>query len=75
MSELTDNDILFSRIDTLETTIKDMSVELRELKDAINKLVGTCDRMDSHISFVEATYDTLKKPLDFVKEKVNYLTN
>ena len=32
-------------------------------------------RMDNHISFVENTYDTLKKPIDFVKDKVNYLTN
>lgn len=59
---------LYKKIEILES-------EVADLKVLINKLIKTCERMDSHISFVENTYDTLRKPLDFVKEKVNYLTN
>ena len=59
---------LYRKIETLES-------EVYDLKVLINKLIKTCQRMDNHISFVENTYDTLKKPIDFVKEKVNYLTN
>lgn len=59
---------LYKKIEILES-------EVYDLKVLINKLIKTCERMDNHISFVENTYDTLRKPLDFVKEKVNYLSS
>ena len=62
----------------LESLHKKMEIlegEVSDLKVLINKLIKTCERMDNHISFVENTYDTLRKPLDFVKEKVNYLSS
>lgn len=55
--------------------LNNIEKELQELKQVILNLKDTTKRMDDHISFVEATYDTLKKPLDFVKKKVNYLTS
>ena len=30
--------------------------------------------MDSHINFVEKTYDTLKYPLNYITEKVSNIT-
>ena len=30
--------------------------------------------MDNHIDFVENTYNSLKAPLQFVKDKVNMIT-
>ena len=36
-------------------------IEITDLKETINTLIKTTERMDSHISFVEATYETLKK--------------
>lgn len=55
--------------------LNNIEKELQELKQVILNLKDTTKRMDDHISFVESTYDTLKKPLDFVKQKVNYLTS
>ena len=32
-----------------------------------------CDRMGSHINFIESIYDNVKNPLGFICNKVNYL--
>ena len=44
------------------------------LKLSIENLTKICSRMDSHINFVEKTYDTLKTPLDYLTKKVSYIT-
>ena len=57
------------------------SQEIQEIKEtillltiAIENLTKTCARMDSHINFVEDTYDTLKTPLNYITQKVAYIT-
>ena len=67
--------ILLEKIESLENKVDNLSDQIIELKNIISEMTKTTCRMDDHISFVEATYDTLKKPLDFFKSKVNYLTN
>ena len=47
---------------------------VEDLKAAIIKLNKTCEKMDSHINFVEDTYTTLRAPLDYFATKVNSLT-
>lgn len=51
--------------------------ELQEVKDsvakltiAVDKLTNICSRMNTHIDFVEDTYDNLKNPLNYVKSKI-----
>lgn len=46
---------------------------LMELIKAIEKLDGSCSKMDDHISFVEGTYETLRSPLDYITKNVNRL--
>jgi archaellum component FlaC len=51
------------RLDNIENT-------LRLLVEKIDNLNKSCNRMDSHISFVEDTYEGLKYPLRVLKNKV-----
>ena len=44
-----------------------------ELTGTINKQSESCKKMDTHIDFIEGTYETLRSPLDFVTSKVNRL--
>ena len=46
---------------------------LIELIQAVDKLDGSCSKMDDHINFVENTYETLKSPLDYISSRVNRL--
>lgn len=43
---------------------------LKILVDKIEKLDKSCTKMDSHIDFVEDTYEGLKYPLKVIKSKV-----
>lgn len=51
---------LTNRLDRMERT-------LDELKASIDELKTICSRMDTHISFVEHTYSTLKSPIEYIK--------
>lgn len=57
----------------LKDELKEVKNTLLILTKAIEKLTLTCGRMDGHINFVEKTYESLKTPLDFVKNKVETL--
>lgn len=55
--------LIIHKIDILQTTVN-------ELKSSFEKVQENCERMDSHINFVENTYDTLKYPIDIFKNKM-----
>lgn len=54
----------FSR---LENKINDLE------KNKLNHVQEACDKMNNHIDFIEETYTTLQTPLNYVKNKVEYL--
>ena len=55
--------LIIYKIDMLQTSVN-------ELKASFEKVEKNCERMDSHINFVENTYDTLKYPIDIFKNKM-----
>jgi hypothetical protein len=59
-----------SRIEIIEATQQVILEEIRKLTLEVQKLQVICGRMDTHISFVETTYDKFKYPLEVVKSKV-----
>lgn len=59
---MSDKDII-DRLEKIENV-------LRILVDKVDKLDKSCSRMDTHINFVEDTYEGLKYPLKVIKHKV-----
>jgi DNA anti-recombination protein RmuC len=59
-----------ARIEKIEETQQEILSELRKLTTEIQKLQVICGRMDSHISFVESTYEKFKHPLNVIKHGV-----
>jgi DNA anti-recombination protein RmuC len=59
-----------SRIEKIEETQQEILSELKKLTTEIQKLQVICGRMDSHISFVESTYEKFKHPLNVIKHGV-----
>lgn len=57
---------LNERFDRLEKLILDLT-------ETINKQSKSCKKMDTHIEFIEGTYEKLRSPLDFVTSKINRL--
>tara|TARA_Y100000996_G_C21981006_1_gene420495 strand:+ start:139 stop:357 length:219 start_codon:yes stop_codon:yes gene_type:complete len=60
---------LLKRLDNLELKV-DTILELLE-KD----VKPNCNKMNNHINFVENVYSTVKNPLAFICNRVNYLRN
>ena len=64
------------------TTLTDILLEIKELRsdmqrltEDINELKKTTGRMNSHISFVEAVYETVQMPLSFICNKISVISS
>ena len=56
-----------NKLDQLDIDVKRLTIQVHQLTQSIEELKVICSRMDNHITFVEATYDTLRTPLDYIK--------
>ena len=55
--------------------IKNNITILNKLLSIFEKDIGkNCSKMSGHIDFVENVYDTVKSPLTYICNKVNYIT-
>lgn len=59
--------LILNKLETIENKIDNIIVRLEVCEDS-------CKNMDEHIHFVENTYDALRAPLGYVKDKFNFLT-
>ena len=52
----------------------DIQKELAEIKDRLDRIEKICTKMDRHISFIDRVYDSVEKPLSYIKNRVeNFL--
>ena len=64
-----------SKLDSLEYKLIDLEIKLNKITDLLeNDVAPNCDKMSSHIDFVDKVYDTVKSPLNFMCNKVNILS-
>ena len=72
MSEHRDNN---SRLDQIEQKLNNIETKLDLLLEKMEISVKECSKMGEHIDFIENVYDTVKKPLDFICDKVNMFSS
>ena len=64
-----------TKLDSLEYKLIDLEVKLNKIIELIeNDVAPNCNKMSSHIDFVDNVYDTVKSPLNFMCNKVNVLS-
>tara|TARA_B100001248_G_C27399026_1_gene468293 strand:+ start:339 stop:581 length:243 start_codon:yes stop_codon:yes gene_type:complete len=64
-----------SKLDSLEYKLIDLEVKLNKITDLLeNDVAPNCNKMSSHIDFVDKVYDTVKSPLGFMCNKINVLS-
>jgi archaellum component FlaC len=61
---------VMNKLEEIKESIDQLSFHIQRLTDMIEQLNKTTGRMDNHISFVEGTYQTLKYPLNVLKNSV-----
>jgi len=62
-----DNNHILEILYSIKKEIKSMNNDILEIKTKLNNLESTSLRMDSHISFIEKTYNKFKTPLNILK--------
>jgi archaellum component FlaC len=61
-------------ISKIETDVAQIKLQLINITEMLTLLTKSSDKLNNHINFVEETYDTLKKPLNYMKDTVNRIT-
>mgnify|MGYP001374780785 CR=1 FL=1 len=65
-----------SKLDSLEYKLIDLEVKLNKILELLeNDVAPNCNKMSTHIDFVDNVYDNVKNPLGFICNKVNGLSN
>ena len=64
-----------SKLDSLEYKLIDLEIKLNKITELLeNDVAPNCNKMSTHIDFVDKVYDTVKSPLNFMCNKVNILS-
>ena len=52
----------------------DIQKELADIREQLNRIEKICTRMDRHITFIDTVYNSVERPLSYVKNRVeNFL--
>jgi len=63
------------KLDSLEYKLIDLEVKLNKIIDLLERdITPNCNKMSSHIDFIDTVYDTVKSPLNFMCNKINILS-
>ena len=63
-----------NKLDSLEYKLIDLEVKLNKITELLeNDVKPNCNKMSSHIDFVDNVYDTVKSPLGFICSKVSII--
>ena len=64
-----------SKLDSLEYKLIDLEIKLNKITELLeNDVAPNCNKMSTHIDFVDKVYDTVKSPLNYMCNKVNGLS-
>ena len=64
-----------NKLDSLEYKLIDLEVKLNKILELLeNDVAPNCNKMSTHIDFIDKVYDTVKSPLNFMCNKVNLLS-
>ena len=67
------NNIL--RLNRIEKKVDNIDQKLTDLIILMNDNKKDCEKMSSHIDFIDSVYDKLKTPIDFVCNRINNTIN
>tara|TARA_B100000900_G_C20371775_1_gene630718 strand:- start:151 stop:393 length:243 start_codon:yes stop_codon:yes gene_type:complete len=62
------------KLDNIDSKIKELEVKLDKIIDLLeNNVKPNCEKMNSHIDFIDGVYDTVKNPLHYICDKIVFL--
>ena len=69
------NTNIILRLNLIEKKIDNIDQKLTDLIILMNDNKRDCEKMSTHIDFIDSVYDNLKAPIDFVCNRINNRIN
>jgi len=69
------NTNIILRLNLIEKKVDNINQKLTDLIILMNDNKRDCEKMSSHIDFIDSVYDKLKAPIDFVCNGINNRIN
>ena len=69
------NTNIILRLNRLEQKIDNIDQKLTDLIILMNDNKKDCEKMSTHIDFIDSVYDNLKAPIEFVCNRINNTIN
>ena len=69
------NTNIILRLNRLEQKIDNIDQKLTDLIILMNDNKRDCEKMSTHIDFIDSVYNNLKAPIDFVCNRINNTIN
>jgi chromosome segregation ATPase len=65
---------LNTEISIIKSDIKEIKLCLESINDRMHNVSDSCNNMDRHISFIDGVYSTIRKPMEFIFNKISYIS-
>ena len=62
------------RIDTMEKRLDKIEKDIEKILFILEKVEPNCEKMSTHIDFVDKVYETVKSPLEYICNGVKRLS-
>ena len=66
-------DKIINMMEKINEKIDSIDKKIELLTEKYNNIEKDCSKMGEHIDFVEDTYSTVRAPLNFIKNKIEYM--
>jgi len=66
--------LIVDKLETIESQLTIINGKIDRLEQFHDTVYTTCEKMGTHVDFVENTYETLRYPLDVIRKQINYIT-
>jgi archaellum component FlaC len=61
------------KLDEILFTLKNIDKRLENMEEHLKIVNKDCSKMSEHIQFVEKTYNAARTPLNYLKNKIEYM--
>lgn len=61
------------KLDVILASLKSIETRLDSIEHHLKIVNADCSKMNEHIEFVEKTYNAARTPLNYIKNKVEYM--
>jgi len=61
------------KLDNIIKSLEQINERLEILENSNDSIKENCNKMSEHIDFIEDTYQSLRTPLGYLKNRVNYI--